>query len=207
MQKTKVSSYLIFFALIALFQIGCSQRSFITTGQKILRIYMKTDVVIYQHKDFRPQSPDVITVLPVVDGRLIVKQGDDFEKETRGLQELIAATLKKKRYDCEVSDNANAMGGIHPSQIPFLDASHISEIGPGDSGWILVPVVNDFFRIYGAPMGAAMLVKYTALPTHPDITCYLFEKRSGKLMWEGNATYLELKTAAQDLMHSFPAKE
>lgn len=174
----KIYKYIIFFIVITLFQSGCLKNT-----------------LIYHTKNFEPHAIDVITVLPVLDARRQVYASVDFEKETKKIQKLIVKRLKKKNYTLKVIGDTNAMGNIQPTQIPFLDADRISKIGPNDSNWILVPVVTALKNFMGANT------------KHAEIVCYLFEKRTGKLVWEGSGYYPELRGATKNVMRNFPSNK
>jgi len=174
----KIYKYIIFFIIITLFQFGCVKKT-----------------LVYHTKNFEPRALDVITVLPVLDARRQVYANVDFEKETKKIQKRIVKRLKKKKYALKVIGDTNAMGDIQPTQIPFLDADRISKIGHNDSNWILVPVVTALQTFTGASS------------KHAEIVCYLFEKRTGKLVWEGSGRGAELIGATKNIMRDFPSNK
>lgn len=111
--------------------------------------------------------------------------------------------LKKKGYACEAIDDTNALGNIQPTQIPFLDTSRISKIGPIDANWILVPVVIELLT------GQVGITR-----NYAEIVCYLYEKPTGKLIWEGRAYFGgplrktgNLHGAINKLMKEFPSNK
>lgn len=179
---TKIYKYKIIFIVIALCQFGCASSSY---------------TLVYHQKDFKPHNLDVITVLPVVDARQQVFEKTNFEEETEEIQELIIKKLKKKGYACKAIYDANAMGNILPTQIPFLDASRISKIGPGDANWILLPVVIALKPFMGATTKQS------------EIVFYLFEKPTGELVWEGSGRLFknDMLGATKKLLHDFPSKK
>ncbi len=148
-----------------------------------------THTVVYQQKDFKPHNLGSIAVLPVIDDRIEVLEKFDFEEETEGIQPLIVKKLKKKGYVSEAVDDANAIGNIQPAQIPFLDAGSISDIGPIDANYILLPVVN---------IANSACVAFI---------CYLYEKQTGELIWEGSGYHDKSNKAIKVLMKEFPSKE
>lgn len=174
-----IDKYKILFIVIVLCQFGCANMF----------------TLVYHQKDFKPNNLDVITVLPVADARRQVFEKGNFEKEIEGLQQLIVKKLDKKGYTYKVVTGTNAMGNIHPTQVPFLDAERISKIGPSEANWILLPVVLEYHPFWDAEF------KYA------EIACYLFEKPTGELVWEGSARYKNLKGATKKLMKEFPSKK
>ncbi len=143
--------------------------------------------LVYHHKDFSYQELDVITILPMIDARNVVvtnPEADEMDEDIESYRQMIAEGLNKKEYKTRVVDDPNTIGDILPAQIPFLDASQISEIGPKDARWILLPVaVSD---------------------RPPDVICYLFDKTRGKLMWEGSGHSGNLEWAFKGVLHRFP---
>lgn len=168
----------ILFIIIIAFQFGCAAKKF---------------TLIYHQNDLKSKDLDIITVLPVFDGRRSIQSKMDFQKESEGVQQLILEQLKKKGYDVEAINDTDALGGIQPTQIPFLDASRIREIGPKDAEWILVPIVLDLREVSSFNM--------------TEIICYLFEKTNGKLLWEGSNRYSDLQKATKKLMARFPSNK
>jgi len=150
--------------------------------------------LVYQQKDFKPDDIDVITVLPILDARRQVYSNYTFEDETGKMQGLIVEKLEKKGYTPKPLDDTSALGNIHPTQIPFLDAVRVKKIGPSNANWILVPTVCELKTYAGATTKIA------------EIVCYLFEKRTGKLVWEGSGRSTDLRPATKGLMNTFPSK-
>lgn len=151
--------------------------------------------LIYQQKDFKPDGIDVITVLPILDARRQVYSNYTFEDETGRMQALIVEKLEDKGYTPKPLDDTIALGNIHPTQIPFLDAGRVKKIGPSDANWILVPTVCELKTYTGATTKIA------------EIVCYLFEKQTGKLVWEGSGRSTELRAATKGLMNTFPSNK
>ena len=176
----QIEKYKIFLIVVVVFQlVGCAPKL----------------TLVYHREDFKPNNIDVITVFPVLDARRHVFVNDNFEEETEKIQELILKKLKKKGYPTKVINDTNAMGDIQPTMIPFLDSDRIREIGPSDANWILLPTVVALKTFMGATSKSG------------EIVCYLYEKRTGKLVWEGSGWSTDLLGAAKGLMSDLPSNK
>lgn len=178
---SQINRYSIFLAIVAVFQlVGCAPKF----------------TLVYNQEDFKPNDIDVITVFPILDARRQVFVNDNYEEETEPIQELIVEKLKEKRYEIKVINDTNSMGNIQPTMIPFLDSDRIREIGPSDATWILLPTVSALKTFTGATYKEGELV------------CYLYEKRAGKLVWEGRgSSFSDLRDATKILMKDFPSNK
>lgn len=184
-----IYKYKILFIVMLLCQLGCANYT-----------------LVYHQKDFKLQSLDNITILPLVDARRVVEQKISFEEEIEEIQELIVKKLKKKGYVCKAIIDTNFVENIQPAGIPFLDAKSIRNIGPIDAKYILLPVVVELVTAENA-----YLTRSKGRPVvvvRAEMVCYLFEKPTGKLVWEGNAIFnKDLHGAIKKLMKEFPSKK
>jgi len=174
----KINRYGIFFILVIVAQLtGCGR------------------TLVYQQTDFNPKDIDVITVFPLLDARQHVFAYDDFEEETEDIQLMILKRLKKKGYTFKVLNDTSTLGNIQPQMIPFLESERVRKIGPNDAHWILVPTVSAL-RTFGA-----------VTPSYGEITCYIYNKYTGELVWEGSGNDVLLVRATRALMSDFPSNK
>ncbi len=177
--------HMVLFIAIALCQFGC--------------LPWRLSPLVYFQEDFKADNVDSITVLPLTDARRPEQDtGLDYDKECEGVQELLREKLKEKGYTVKDFGGEDALGNIQPGQIPFLDADRIREIGPDDARWVLLPTVTRFgYDLFGTPTA--------------EIVCYLYEKPTGKLGWEGSVTSDKgkgpMKQAVELLMVEFPFRK
>jgi len=136
--------------------------------------------LVYHQQDFNPNDIDVITVFPIITASpMLDAQSQAFAKD---FQSLLLEELKKKGYTFNILNNTDTLGNIQPTMIPFLDSGRIREIGPNDAQWILMPTAID-----------------------GDVVCYLYQKATGKLMWEGSVSAINQREGIKVLMKRFPS--
>ena len=161
--------------------------------------HQNTDAIIHRREILDLKEMSKITILPVADGRRKIDKKVDFKKETYKVQERLFTCLKEKGYDSiQITDTSTT--AIGPQQVPFADAKQIAEIGSVDSRWVIVPVVD---RLDTPWMGNRS----------SSVACYLFDKRIGKLVWEGSISGCTIWTsnyrvedAIDPIIKGFPEK-
>jgi hypothetical protein len=119
---------------------------------------------------------DVITIVPYVDDR------KDKSIEISGLHEtdsyffnwLIQARklFWRRKYYVKIANNYGALTSISGDDLETLDAEWVKKLGPANSRWILLNVLEDFVseKTFGAALAA-------------QCSGYLFDKISGKVVW------------------------
>ncbi len=157
-------------------------------------------VLVYKQKSLDLNKIGRIAVLPPVDGRRRVQRQEDFARKTKKLQEGIVKRLNRKRYDCEARSDPDSLTYISAAQIPFADGSVIRKIKSDGTRWILIPVVYDIFN-YG------VTVKRSSAVSYAEISCYLFDKQSGKLVWDGSASGYSINNAVGNLFSKIPKRK
>ena len=153
-------------------------------------------VVIYQNPSFDARSMDRIEVTPVVDGRRRVVEKANYDKAVKPLQQRIAKLLKKRGYDSVLATHFGTRGALDADQIAFADPDTIRQLGTGQTPWVFVPVVDDYFKIGGM-----------VSTTTSEMTAYLFNRSTGELVWEGSGMKKELKEAITDVINQLPKRK
>ena len=150
--------------------------------------------LVYHTRDFNSQEIDIITILPVLDARLESFVEDDFSEETEEFQSIILDELEDSGYTVNAVSDPEILENISPSQVPFLSADQVRKIDLINTSWLLLPVVIGLQTYNGV------------IPGFGEIVFYLFEKHSGKLVWEGSSTDSYLEGATEGLIDEFPDK-
>ncbi len=150
--------------------------------------------LVYHKTDFSSQEIDIISVLPLLDARRRAFSEDNYSEETEEIQSIIVEELEDKDYTVKVVSKSDFRENINPTQIPFMNADQIRKIDLVDTSWLLLPTVTGLQTFTGTLLG------------YGETVFYLFEKRSGKLVWEGSSIDGDLDDAIEDLIDEFPDK-
>ncbi|MEI6809587.1 MAG: hypothetical protein WCN95_12775, partial [bacterium] len=115
-----------------------------------------------------PARIDKIVLRRPIDGRRMTVAGSviDFEK----LQETFAACFRDKGYEVE----KKGLLDLDDEAIVSADEKMIMSWKSGSDRYIVLPVVNDYMPLL---MGM----------TRCEMTVYLFDTETGKLLWEGSS--------------------
>jgi hypothetical protein len=150
---------------------------------------------VYHHHSFSPPSVDAIAVFPVLDARRVVYVDGRFPEKSMNIQQIISKSLAKKGYNSLLFSDVTTVEDLRPSMIPFMGPDQIRKIGSSDTKWILVPTVVE--------LGTSGIDG----PKSCEIVCYLYDKSSGMLIWEGSAMTNDLEKSCDTLMGAFPSRK
>jgi len=146
----------------------------------------------YMQPGFDPKQIDRVVVLPFIDHRDKPDPADNFNEVTLVGGDFLVRKLRfLKGYRAAYSSNVGAAGGYDASHLPALpddkkkpvtvDREWVKRLGPPEARWVLVPVLDSLTGAY--------LVVYGGFDA--TVTIYLFDKRSGDLVWANPGSYGE----------------
>lgn len=132
----------------------------------------------YHCSQFKAADVGAIWVAQPVDGRWVARESDKFDKRAKKLHDVIVAKLERKGH--EVTTGAVSLGRLAPTEVALADKAAIQAMGPADSRWVLIPVIED---------------------TRSQVCLFLFDKTEGRLSWEGTVAGKSVYAGAKYLLN------
>lgn len=165
---------------------------------------------IYMDEAFGTSEAQEIALLPVIDARIDTTVEVDVEKQIR---KEVKEKLEKMDYDVSLASTMGDVQDILEEKLKSASPQWIRRLGPLEARWVMVLALVD------------LTTKLTFGSTgNAEITGYLFDKESGKKLWQdkgigqvgqggllgmmmkGGMGDEAIEAAVKDLMRSIPKR-
>jgi len=121
---------------------------------------------------FRPESMDIVYVMPVVDSRMDKKLTRDLDK----LQRWASKNLKSKHYTVKEVADRNCLAGLTGEDLREAAPDWIKAFGPSEARWLLIIEVDELVR------------KLTFGSTgQAEVALVVLDKQRGTVVWRDKA--------------------